>query len=689
MFDPNALQPMGDPFAVAEPQPDPAAPFGPDDPYKEYFGRMPRFSVELGKAIFEKAEAWKRMTEGNGVMRQARENFRILHNADPDGETFGEKSFSVTGDQDDQMRIRINKFRMLLKHVFNLTVGQKVAQQGKAANDEPDSLLAAQLWDDLLDYYIAQWKRGRVQKQLSKAVWQCLFMPMAYLLVEWDAAAGKPFVPEAGGMMVHTGDLYVKARSFLDVYFDTNAEDEDELEWVIVRDFMNKYEVAERFVDKQREILALESKTEQEQHSSWGWDDETDLIPVYKAYWRSSKVLPQGRFVMALSPEIVLIDTDNPYLDDLDQAVIPLLTVKAEEGVGTLFGYAPGNDLAPIQEARNMTWSGVLTNEAAFGVGNVAVERGSDIAVQSLAGGLNVIEYAEGKKPPAAFSVSSNESQSLKVIEVLDKQDSVISGINEVVQGNPDGALKAASGRALGLIQAMAVQFNSALQGSYQQFVNDFGNLLLLIVKRFAHTEQVTTIVGKNRVAKMASWSGESFKNVARVVAENVNPLSKTLAGSKEEAEFVVSQGLVTSLDDYHTVATTGQIEPLIEDKLTRNNLIAQENSELLKGTNPPTLITDPHDLHVAKHLILLDSPQVRMNSSIVGVVLEHIQSHRDMAATMVPPPQPQGGPASNTGQPQPGQPSQTPQPQKEKQAPGPGGQPVPVPQEAQITPAM
>ena len=387
----------------------------------------------------------------------------------------------------------------------------------------------------------------------------------------------------------------------------------------------------------------------------------------------------------------MLKDEDNPYQDDQGQAVIPLLTVRAAEGIGTVFGYAPGNDLAPVQMALNMIWSAVMTNEAAFGVGNIAVERGSDIAVQTLAGGLGVIEYAEGKKPPEPFSVSSNEGQSLKAIELVSKQGEKLSGINSVVRGNPEDALKAASGRALGLIQAMAVQFQSALQASYQQLVNDFGNLLLLIVKRFAATDQVTAIVGKDRVARMATWNGETFSAVARVVAENVNPLSKTIGGIRERAEFLVSQGLVTDLAAFHIVESTGQIEPLIDDILMRKGLIAQENERLLQGDRQvPVLATDKHEEHIAKHLTLLDSPQVRLSSTIVPAVLLHVQQHQQLAAQMAPrQPQPQqpGGPQQQQGGPQQqqgGQPQQQ-QPQQEKQAQGPNGQPVPIPDTANV----
>lgn len=673
---------------LEEPEEDPKAPFGAEDPFGEYFGRKQRFSADLGQAIFEKAESWKKMTEGNGLMRQARENFRLYHNAEPDGVTFGDRSFSVEGEQDESLRVRFNKFRNLLTHILNMTTAQKVAQQAKAANDEAASLLSAQLYDDLLSYYLTQWKRGRSGKQLHKATELCLFTPAGHVLMEWDPAVGTPYTADGTGGIVNRGDVYVKARSFLDVYFDTNCEDDDELDWVIVRDYMNKYELASRYPDKRDEILRLESKTEGES-AAWGWDDETDLVPVYKCFWRSSMVLPNGRLVYALSPEIILKDEDNPYRDDENQAVIPLLTVRAANGIGTVFGYAPGNDLAPVQMALNMCWSSVMTNEAAFGVGNIAVERGSDISVQSLAGGLNVIEYAEGKKKPEPFSVSSNEGQSLKAIEMLGNEGQQLVGINGAITGDADVVSKAASGRALGLLQSMSVQFQSALQASYQQLVNDFGNMLLLIVKRFATTPQVTAIVGPNRVARMANWDGSSFSAVARVVAENVNPMSKTTAGNKEEAEFLVTQGMVTNAEDYHTVRTTGQIEPLIADKLMRNNLMAQENEQLLNGNaQVPVLITDPHELHIAKHLTLLDSPKVRMSSSIVPVVLDHIQKHRELAQQMAMQQAPQDPNA--TQPPQQGGQSQTQPPQGgEQTATGPNGEPVPIPDTATVTPGM
>lgn len=662
-------------------QPDQAAPRR-NDPLDEYSGRKPAYSHEIGAEIFKRVDKWRSTIEGNGLARQWKENYRLYHNAEPDGTGFNETSFSIVGDNDELLRVRFNEMRNLITHVLNMTVSQKVALQTKATNSEADSLIQAELWNGVVDYYLSQWRRSRTQKQLRKAVELCMIMSNGHLLVEWDASKGKPFVADQSGMVVRRGDLSVKAHSVLDVVFDTNVEDEDELNWVIVRDFVNRYDLMAQYPDKADEIRSLDSKTEVDSTSStWGWDNETDLVAVYKYFHRSTAVLPQGRIVYALSADCILLDQENPYKDENDEAVIPLLTIRAAEGLGTLFGYSPANDLAPVQVGFNMVWSSVLTNEAAFGVGNVAVERGSGLSVQSVAGGMNVIEYEPGFKPPEPFSVANNQRQSAEVLSMLRSQNERLSGINSAARGDPDNALKAASGRALGLLQAMSVQFHSALQFSYQQLVQDFGNLLLLIVKRFAQTDQIISIIGKDKSVRSVNFNGESFNAVARVVVEPVNPLSKTLAGNKEEAEFLVQNGIVSTPQEYITVRNTGQLEPLYQADWTRQSLIRQENEELMKGSNPPVMITDNHELHEQEHLTLLDSPTVRVNSPIVEIVLAHVQQHRDLAAQMAPPPMMQEqAPEQGQGG---GQPQEQP---AEQSVTTPQGIELPLPETAAVT---
>lgn len=705
MFEANTIQiptqPTEDPSEELEPptpQPSPQEQWDAfmgsfDDPYRDYIGRKARFSDDMAQAIMDRCESWKQAAERNGVYRQARENYQLYHNAEPgqNNEGFTERSFALQGANGEYLRVRFNDYRATLKHILNMTTSQKPALQAKAANNDPDSLIAAQLWDGVVDYFLSQWKRSRTIKQIHRATEMCLFTPNGYLLTEWDAWAGDPITPNDDGQVVRKGDLYVKFRSFWDVYFDLNLEDDDELDWVIVRDYYNKYELAERFPDRRDDILRLKPKTEYEEGRFWGYDEQTDMVCVYKLYHRSTSVLPHGRVVWVCDSDLLLLDDDNPYVDDEGQAIIPLLTIRSGDGLGTLLGYPTGNDLAPVQMGLNMTASGVLTNEAAFGVGNISAERGSDLSMQSLAGGLNVIEYAQGKQKPEPFSVSSNESQSLNVIGYLEKTSDRLSGMNSVARGNPDDALKAASGRALGLLQSMAVQFNSDLQASYQQLVQDWGNLALLICKRFATTEQITSIVGKDRAVRLATWTGETFRNVSRVVAEPVNPLSKTTAGARDEAEFLAERGWVSTPQEYLTVRNTGQLEPLFKADQAQLNLISQENESMLKMEPTPVLATDRHDWHIPEHLALLASPSVRVNGAIVQFVLAHVQQHQQLAAAMTPPPQEEPSGGSQTQAPQKGAKSGTEAPARadEQQAQGMNGQQVPVPNTASVTPGM
>ena len=53
-------------------------------------------------------------------------------------------------------------------------------------------------------------------------------------------------------------------------------------------------------------------------------------------------------------------------------------------------------DLLPIQDAVNSLYSTIMTNQNAFGVQNVYVERGSDVQMEQVADGLNLSKVIRG-----------------------------------------------------------------------------------------------------------------------------------------------------------------------------------------------------------------------------------------------------------------------------------------------------
>ncbi|MES2367542.1 MAG: hypothetical protein V4563_16825 [Pseudomonadota bacterium] len=674
---------------------------------KSYIGLLEPYSAKFASAINERCSSWSKNVISNGQQRQWFTNYRLYYNADPNatGTTFNQDSFSASNEQGDVVRARYNLYRNFIVHILNMTVNQPPALDVKAANSEPSSLVAAQLYKDVLDFYVSHWKRGRFKKQLKKAVEYSLFMSNGYLLVEWDPTAGNPYVIDDQGGVVRDGDLYIKARSVWDVFFDCNCEDDDELDWVIVRDYVNRHELLARFKDdpdKVQAITNLPKKTDLEVYRSWGWDDNTDLVAVYKYYHRTTAAVPNGRYALCIDSKTVLYDGKNPYVDEFKQAVIPLLTMRAADGIGTLYGYSPGFDLAPLQMAFNTLWTAILTNHSAFGIQNLLVERGADLNVEQLQGSLNIVETNPGTKEPKALQLTAISPDSYKSAGLVEKLMESCSGINSVVRGDPDSALKAASGRALGLLQAMAVQYNSGPTESYQQMTQDAGNLMLLILRNFAKTERVTKIVGKDKVMRLSSWSGGTFSGVGAVVAEQVNPMSRTTAGTRDEAEFLVQNHLVSTPEQYMMVRDTGRMDPLTMTDTSQLNLIQLENDKMLNGGNPQALIDDEHDWHIKTHLGLVSAPDVRDNGEILGRVLTHVQHHRDLIAQKKmqdqggapPQPQPNHMPMAGPQLPQPGMPMQQPhphmtahrtQPPQSPMAPGPTGAPVPIPSTAQI----
>ncbi len=581
---------------------------------------------DFAEKVIGIARKWTKNTMANGMMKQWRENYRLYHNAEPSGEGWNDDSFSVTGDNGEFVKVRFNQFRNLIQHILNMNINSPPPLKSKAINSEPKSLMDAQLYDGVLVHYMSNWRQARFAKQYRKAAELSLLMSNGYLLFEWDTTAGRPYIIDEQGSQIRQGDLYCKAFSVFDVFFDTNIEDESELYEVVIRDYGNRFELANNFRDHSDKILGLESKTEVDMSYHWNFDKDTDLIPVYKYYRKSSPLMPQGRFAIVLDDDTVLYDGPNPYTDEFGEAIIPLVTIRASEGLGTLYGYSPANDLAPIQVAYNMMMSTAVTSYAAFGVQNIVVDRGSDISVSSLSGGMNLIEKNSSTMTPEGLNLTKLPEGYFDFVGLLKSEGETESGVNSVVRGDPEASLK--SGKSLNIVAGAAAQFMSGFQNSITQGLQDSGNLMLRIFKLFASTPQMVAIVGKDKMIKSKEWSSQNLQGVATVAVEIIDPAFRTLAFKEKMADFMVEKGLVSNPQEYITLMTTGQLEPLYRGEMAQLNLIHQENEDMMQMKQPKVLRTDNHTLHISEHGAEVASPDIRNRDDELEVYLDHINWH-------------------------------------------------------------
>jgi hypothetical protein len=346
------------------------------------------------------------------------------------------------------------------------------------------------------------------------------------------------------------------------------------------------------------------------------------------------------------------MDTGLPYKH------IPVYGMKPAKWYGTPFGYTPCYDLMGLQRNYDSLMSIIASNQMNYGTQNIVIERGSEVNVTALAQGLNAIEVNPGSRPPAPLNLVQTPPEIFSHCDRLVEQMETLSGINSTARGNPEESLK--SGTALALVAAQAIQFNSGLQKSYNNLGEDVATGLIELLQVFATSPRMASIAGKSNRARVMEFKNDDLANISRVVAESVNPISKTAAGRLQMAQDLLQiPNMIKTPQHYFEVIETGTLEPLLEHQTSQMIFIRSENEQLSDAEGIPVqvMITDEHLLHIHEHSTVLDSIDARQNPVVVQKTTKHIQDHinalktgdpdllRALGQQPIPPPPPPGPP--------------------------------------------
>jgi hypothetical protein len=622
----------------------------------QYFADLP--SLELAGEVQRKVESFTQETLTTGLRNRWRKSWRYYYNKyfndSMSSFTLSSDDIKKLGDEGELTAMSVNNYRNLIQHLLVMTTSNRPAMEVRASNADSKSLTQARLGNSLLDYYL---REKRLEGNLYMAVEQSLVLGSGYVRVDWDVNAGREYGVGSDNQLKHEGDLKFSNPSLYDLTFDTTKEDWNENNWVVQSSYRNKWDLIAQFPELADKILSLPVKSEL-YGSLHTTSMESEDVQVFEFFHRKTPSIPNGRYQFSAGKDIVFSDSELPFRD------IPIYRIVPGNILGTQFGYSPAFDLSGLQEALNTVYSVCLTNINAFGVQNIAVPQGSDVSVTALTGGLNVVNYNPEFGEPKPLNLLQTSPEVYKFIEMLDKQMETLSGVNSVARGDPQSSLK--SGAALSLIQSMAIQFASGLQNSYARLIEDVGTSMLRILRDYASTKRVVAISGKSNQTVMQDFTGDDLQNINRVVVDVGNPLQRTTAGRVELATNLLNTGLIKTPQEYLTVVTTGQLEPLVEDETSENIGIAHENEALLDGSIPvQALITDDPVLHIKKHVSLLNSPQARADQQLSQRVLSHVMQHLQMAQngdpalaailghqSMQAPPPPPGTPGMGNTQP-------------------------------------
>jgi hypothetical protein len=496
-----------------------------------------------------------------------------------------------------------------------------------AANTDYDSQAQTIVARGILEHID---REKHLDRYFDEGVEYAGYMGEGEIFIEWDPTAGDDYMPDQAGQVQKNGDVTVGAYWPLDIVRDPTLRKYTDRTWIIRRRFRNKYDLAAHHPDLAKKILALSYDDDDEKrHIGPMSDADTDLIPEYTLFHAKTPAVPQGRLATVLSDDLVLIDGPLPYRR------IPGYRISSDDLHGTGFGYTVGYDLLPLQTTLDALYSTIVTNQANFGVQNVAAPRGSGVTVQEIVAGLNLFEYDAKGGPPTALDLLKTPKEIFEFVASLEHLMETLSGVNSVARGNPEASLK--SGAALALVAAQAIQFASGLQKSYAKLLEDVGTAIIEILQDFATTPRMALIAGKNNRPMMKSFTNKDINKINRVTVDMGNPVLRTTAGKVEVANHLLDKGLVKTADEYLMVLQTGKLEPMIEGQTSELLLIKRENELLSEGKPCLAVLTDDHVLHIQENKTVLASPEARERPDVVQQTLAHLQQHIDLLKTMDP----------------------------------------------------
>ena len=656
-----------------------------------YWAAEEHYSPRYLERCIEKVSAYRRYCTETGKTSKWQRCLQNYYGVSSDG-TKGSSLVTRGGDSGQLTMAKINDYRNLIQHQLILITSQRPAGQAKAINSDTKSLHQARIASLLTEYYLSQ--VGWEQKFVRQAE-GALVVDECFQVLEWDATLGDPIRndPETG-QMIMTGDSVLRVVYPWSMARDPYVDDPDSMTWGIYDYRVNKFDLATKFPTEADAILKGGTRKITEIGFASFSEKDTDQITVYVASHKPTPVCPQGRLSVFVE-DALLLDGDFPYPE------FNIYRMCQNDVIGTGFGYSNNSDILAIEEITDALHSIAMTNQTTFGTQAIIAPKGANMIHTEIAKGLAYFEvdpaHVDKIKP---LQLTRTAPEIFQYMETLSRKKETLAGINSVVRGDPEGALRSNSGSALALVQAQSLQFNSGGQRSYYQNLSKINTGHIQLLQIYAQNQKVARIVGKvqSEYLKEFYWDRTSIENVSSVVFEPVDPIFQTYGGKLGAADSLLQKGMIKNSRQYITVARTGSLDVLTEDDEAMELAIKAENERLREGQPVRVITSENHEEHIFSHHAVIASPESKEDDALVNATLAHIQEHTQtwinlsqtnpslLIATgqkVLPPPPPPMPPPGGPPPPPPGAaPSQgAPPPPHPGDGPLPMNHPKPMPQ--------
>lgn len=588
---------------------------------------LPRYwAAEEDPAVFVKnlkkrvATYHSRLKETRWLGRMMR-SFRYYHGLFFQGAVSQDTAIVRLGEQGELAGLAVNDFRSLLQQILAMVTKDRAAIDIIAKSSDLAALTQARLGKLVAEEYLR-----RAEPFRDRSVEHALLFNVGYISTLWDPYAGEEYDADPiTNEILYTGDIKLDNPTVFDVVFDHKARTWEEVKWVLVRSMANKWDLAAQHPEIAEKILGQSVADDDEGAPRVSFqqdqdEEENDLIDKWCFYHLPTPSLLKGRYAEYVGDELIpgYEMTDMPYKE------IPLERVTAGEMLLTCFGYSPALDMQGPQEALNAETSTIASAHASMGLPKLWTRTGDDLMPQYYEGFTLLSSDSEPKL--LDFNRPMVEQQKGRDSARMDLQ--LLSGVNDVRRGNPEGALKGGSGSAFAFLDAKSLEQNSGIKRSSDRAVEGVGTKILRYLSEFTEYPRYMGIPGKHNRPYQVLIQKDGFSHVDKCIVKAANPLLSTTAGKFEIAQILLQQKRITN-EEYITFLQTGNLDTMLEAANAQLSLVREENEAMLDGRETVAALgIDDHVLHIREHAALLNTTDSRNDIQLTSLVLGHIMSH-------------------------------------------------------------
>jgi hypothetical protein len=396
--------------------------------------------------------------------------------------------------------------------------------------------------------------------------------------------------------------------------------------YYIIRELANRFDLAAQYPHKADDILKIGTKNQDEylvMPTSTQEDNDEDLVEIYTLIHDKTLALPKGRLTIICGDE-VLDDVANPYKS------LPLVHFQPGKIQGSNVGDSPITSLVSIQQAIDALYGAVLSNNLNYAKQNVWSP--SPIQVEVLSEGFSNIVSAQEPKP---LQLVASSPETYNLINALQSQQQVLSGIGNVARSNPEASLK--SGTSLALMLSIAVQHVDSTQKAYAEAAGKIASIVISNLQQFATEPRLAEIGGISKKSFVKSFTSQDLEGISRVQCEIGNPLTQNMAGRMEMVNNMMQMGVLKDPAMIIEFMRTGQSDSLTEDQFKDSILIRSENEMMMRGENPIVLNTDNHPQHILEHKEIASDPAMRNNPQLMQALNQHQLDHIEAMKSLDP----------------------------------------------------